>query len=391
MNDFIKRQYELRQNAWEQAKGLLDTAFTEGRDLTADEQQTYDRINEDIDARNATIERLEADFAREARAAEQRLSDGPVVREERQSDADILRAMARGEIREYTFEKRQMTTSTDAAVVPQDFWGMVESELITTGPALEPGVFTILRTDGAAPIKMPRQTAFSQATATAEGAVFTASNPTTDSVTISAFKYGTLVSTSRELLEDAGVDVQAFLARQIGVALGTAINSVVTLGTGTVEPRGIVPNASLGVTGGTGVSGAFTAAALISLAHSIDAAYARRPGVGFMLNRKTLGQLRAIQDGGGAFVYNPVVGGAETLLGYRVIQNPAMVDTAVNAKSVLFGDFSAFYVRTAGGLEIARSDDYGFATDTITWRASIRLDSVLPIDDAVKYFVGGTA
>jgi hypothetical protein len=73
MNDYINRQVEARARAWGEAKALLDHAAAEGRDLSATEQETYDRINADLDERTAVIERLQKDMDREVRAAEIRV------------------------------------------------------------------------------------------------------------------------------------------------------------------------------------------------------------------------------------------------------------------------------------------------------------------------------
>ncbi len=393
MESYIQRQQEERARAWEEAKGLLDAAAAENRDLTAEEQQTYDRISEDLDRRGAVIETLRADLEREARAAEVRIPE--ITRqpapEPRQSDADLLRALARGEIRSATFERRDMNTSDDSSVVPQGFYEVLQEQLIYAGPMLEPGIATILTTAMGNDIKVPRQTAFSNATATAEAAQFGESEPTFESFTLRAHKYGTLLQVSRELLEDSGIDLEGFLGRQFGHALGTAVNSVLTIGTGTVQPNGIVTASSAGKTGGTGVSGAFTADNLIDLAHSVDSAVARQPGVGFMMARATLGAVRKLKDDAGQYLYVPGVGTPDSLLGFRVIENPDVPAVAVDAKSVLFGDFSSYHIRRVGGVEIARSDQFAFDQDLVTFRAVVRLDGDLGQSANVKHFVGGTA
>ena len=113
-----------------------------------------------------------------------------------------------------------------------------------------------------------------------------------------------------------------------------------------------------------------------------------------MLNRGSLGAVRKLQDGGGNYIYNPVISGPDQLLGFPIFENPDMAAIALNAKSVLFGDFGAYHTRIVGaGVEVARSDDYAFANDLVTFRAQIRLDGALGGggSDAVKYFVGGTA
>ena len=67
MKEYIGRQVEQRQRAWEAAKALLDKAAAEKRDLTAEEEQSYQRINADLNERAARIEALKADAEREAK------------------------------------------------------------------------------------------------------------------------------------------------------------------------------------------------------------------------------------------------------------------------------------------------------------------------------------
>jgi len=390
--EFIKRQQEQRARAWEEAKALLDTAAGENRDLTADEQEKYDAINRDLDERAAVIERVRTDAEREARAAEMRLPEAPAPVAKRESDADILRSMVRGERRSVTFERRTMSTSADSSVVPTGFYEILQENLQYEGPMLRGDVVTLLNTTSGETIKVPTEASRSVATATAEAAVFTGTQPTFSSFDLKAHKYGALLQVSRELVEDAGIDIVGFIARQFAVAVGTAVNSVLTTGTGTVQPNGIANAAGSALTGGTGVSGAFTAANLITLAHAVDSAYAMRPRAGFMMRRATLGSVRSLQDGSGQFIYS--VGGAglpDTLLGYPVIENPYVPAVGTGAKSVLFGDFSSYHVRQVGGIEVARSEDYGFANDVITFRASVRLDGNLGQSAAVKAFYGAAS
>jgi len=66
---FIKAQAEARAKAWEEAKALLDSAAAEKRDLTAEEQSKFDRINADLDERAAAIETIRKAEEREAKAA----------------------------------------------------------------------------------------------------------------------------------------------------------------------------------------------------------------------------------------------------------------------------------------------------------------------------------
>jgi HK97 family phage major capsid protein len=387
MNDYINRQVEARARAWGEAKALLDHAAAEGRDLSATEQETYDRINADLDERTAVIERLQKDMDREVRAAEIRV---PEVAKP-STDQDLLRSLIAGEIRTATFERRQMTTSNDAGLVPQGFYDVMQEQLRYTGPFGNQEVgYTILNTASGEDIKVPTQTSFSTGSATAEAAAFVASNPGTSSLTLRSHKFGTLLTVSRELLQDSGVNVVDFLGRQAGNAIGNIVNQKLAVGTGTVEPNGIVTASALGKTGGTAVGGAFTADDLIDLVHSVDSQYASNRA-GFQMRRSTLAALRSLKDGEGRFIYDPTQGTQALVLGYPVFENPHVAAIGTSAKSVVFGSMPYYHVRQVGGVEIARSDDAFFTTDLVAFRVAIRLDGNLSQADSVKHFIGNAA
>jgi HK97 family phage major capsid protein len=387
MNDYINRQVEARARAWGEAKALLDHAAAEGRDLSATEQETYDRINADLDERTAVIERLQKDMDREVRAAEIRV---PEVAKP-STDQDLLRSLIAGEIRTATFERRQMTTSNDAGLVPQGFYDVMQEQLRYTGPFGNQEVgYTILNTASGEDIKVPTQTSFSTGSATAEAAAFVASNPGTSSLTLRSHKFGTLLTVSRELLQDSGINIVDFLGRQAGNAIGNIVNQKLAIGTGTVEPNGIVTASALGKTGGTAVGGAFTADDLIDLVHSVDSQYASNRA-GFQMRRSTLAALRSLKDGEGRFIYDPTQGTQALVLGYPVFENPHVAAIGTSAKSVVFGSMPYYHVRQVGGVEIARSDDAFFTTDLVAFRVAIRLDGNLSQADSVKHFIGNAA
>ena len=387
MIDYINRQVEERARAWNEAKALLDHAAAEGRDLSATESEQYDRINADLDERTAVIERLQKDADREARAAEIRVPEAPKPT----GDADVLRSLLAGEIRSAKFERRTMTTADDAGLVPQGFYDIMQEQLRYTGPFGNEDVgYTILNPAGGEDIKVPVQSTFSAGSATAEAAAFAVSNPDTSSLTLRSHKFGTLLTVSRELLEDSGIDIVGFLGRQAGNAIGNIVNEKLAVGTGTVEPNGIVTASALGKTGGTAVDGAFTADDLIDLVHSVDSQYAAN-GAGFQMRRSTLAALRSLKDDNGRFIYDPTQGTQALVLGFPVFENPhvAAVDNA--AKSVIFGSMPYYHVRQVGGVEIARSDDAFFTTDLVAFRVAIRLDGNLSQADSVKHFIGNAA
>ena len=68
---YIDRQVELRNRAWEEAKAILDVAEAEKRDLSAEEEVKYARINEDLGKRAEVISSLRADEEQPAAGARQ--------------------------------------------------------------------------------------------------------------------------------------------------------------------------------------------------------------------------------------------------------------------------------------------------------------------------------
>jgi len=394
MSEYIKRQHDLRQAAWHEAKHLLDTAAAEKRDLTGEEEEKYQKISDELDSRAQIIEQLKADEERAARldavAAEIRTDEEPAGDD---SDAEAIRALARGEVRSHTFEKRAVATTSVGAPVPTDFYSQVILKARLVGPMLD--VPTVMNTAGGETIQVPSLSAYSSSsTVTAQGANFSESDPTFNSfVNLGAFKYGFLIQVSREMIEDAGVDLTGFLADQIGNGLGYNVQNALTVGTGTVQPLGIAAAAGSGVTGGTGVSGAFTADNLIDLYYSLDGAARLLPGVGWMMNGASIGAVRKLRDDAGQYLFQPSLDGnaRDLLLGRPVYENPHMASAGTGNKSVLCGHFPSYMVRTVGGIRIDRSEEFAFSADLVTFRASMRVDGNLPQTSHVKYFAGGTA
>ena len=390
---YIDRQIELRNRAWEEAKALLDAAAAEKRDLSAEEEQKYARINDDLNKRSEIIKQLQADEARELNIAEATRGKRTVEEaREVQNDADLVRSLCRGEVRSVTFEKRDVLTSSTGAPVPTSFYDQIVEHMVVAGPMLQTS--TMINTAGGEALQIPRTSAYSTASLTAQGSAFSESDPTFQSfITLNAYKYGHLIQVSREMIDDSGVDLLGFLARQSGIAIGVAVNTALTTGTDSTMPNGIAVAAGSGVTGGTGVVGAFTADNLIDLSYSVNSAYRRMPGTGWMMATSALAATRKLKDTYGQYLFQPSLqaGQPDQLLGYAIYENPDVAAVGTSAKSVLFGNLREYYVRMAGGIAFERSDDYAFANDLITFRARVRIDGDLPQTAAVKYFIGGAS
>lgn len=388
MNEYIQRQVEQRQRVWEAAKALLDTAAEAKRDLTAEEESSYKKMNDELNERAARIDALKADAEREAKIEAATRDIVSQVRPETRApkgDEEVLRAMGRGELRGYTFETRDVVKTSTGSPVPTSFFNQVIAQARLVGPMLD--VATVLRTAGGENLQIPSQAGWSTAAITGEGTAIGESDPTFNSfITLGAYKYSFLLQLSRELIEDSGVDILGFIATQTGNAIGYAVNAALTTGSGSNQPNGIVTAAASAVTGTT--SGpTFSADDLVTLAYSLDGAARRLPGVGWMMNTASLGVVRKLKDNGGRYIFEPsLADGNDRVLNYPVFENPAMASNASATKSVIFGHLPSYYVRMAGGLRLDRSDDFAFNTDLVTFRATMRVDGNLPQTSHVKFY-----
>lgn len=406
-DDHIQKLRDERARVFHHMKDIADR--DQRGELRSEDEAAWQSANADYDRLTAAIERAERGNQHQAieeRYADQRIVQRPQFLTEQRvetpvvddSDEAILRRLASGEIRSWDFapERRDVLTSSSGAPVPTSFYGQLVEHLIVMTPMLDPSVVTILNTSGGENLQIPRTLAYSGGTITAQGAAMADADPTFQAfLTLGAFKYSSLVQVSSEMLTDSGVpDFTGYLARQMATSMATAVGNVLTRGTGTVQPTGIVTAAGTGVTGATATSGVFTADNLIDLSFAVNSSYRRSAKAGWMAQAATLGTIRKLKTTDGYYVYEPNIRGfgqPDRLLGFPIYENPDVAATGTAVQSVVFGDFGMFYVRQVGGVNLARSDEFAFSSDLVTFRCTWRGDSGLTHQGAVTTFRGGTA
>ncbi|MFD6554576.1 phage major capsid protein [Streptomyces sp. NPDC058398] len=420
MSDMVQRLRERRANVWEQMKGLADKAADENRAFEPSEQGSWDAMNDELDKLD---ERIKSALDTEQRAKEaddafDRLhgqggqrggaaaGGQAATRGEQQGGGDRgeeLRSFLRGERGRFydvnpngPVDYRSLTKGSATAggnTVPTSFYDRLIAHLIEVSAIMQAGA-TILNTNSGEVIQVPKTTAHSSASIVTEGNTIGASDPAFGQIPLGAYKYGTMIQVSRELLDDTGVDLEGYLAMQAGRALGNAFGAHAMTGTGTSQPRGVITDATLGVTGGTGVTGAFSGDNLIDLFFSVIAPYRASASCKWIMKDSTVANARKLKDTTGQYIWQPGLqaGSPDMILGKPVLTDPNVPATALSAKSLVFGDFSQFFVRFAGGVRFERSDDYAFNTDLVTFRALLRADcSLVDLTGAVKYFAGGAS
>lgn len=391
MSEFIAKQVEAKQKAWHEAKSILDAVEARGGEWTVEEQTKFDALSADIDRRNEAIE-VET---REAKVAEQIQATAINFKDATSSDneGDVLRKIALGEMRGYEFPmEKRITGSSTGAPVPTSFYNEIVKVARLVNPLLD--YATVINTTSGENLQIPSQATFSTAAIVGQGSTAAVSEPTFNAFkTLSSYKFYALAQISRELILDAGVDIVGFLAGQFGNAFAFTIADKIVNGTGTVEPTGFLTEAGTGVTGSTGVAGAFTADNVIDLIYSLDGAVRQSPSFAMLANSTSIAALRKLKDKNDRYLFE--VGDSkdrrDLVLGVPVIETPAMPSAGTGVRSLAVGDLKSLYIRNAGGLQVDRSDDFAFSADLSTWRATWRLDSRLIQTANIKVFRGGTA
>ena len=378
MSDFIKSQIDARNNLIAQAREVLDFAEAEKRGLSAEENQKIARIEADIDSADTAISTARSIADREARASEAAASFTPTTASVN-SDADILRSIANGEIRGYDFVKEARTLVPSSNTVGQSFYDQVFEIAQLVGPMLTTS--EVFNTTSGENLVIPTVTATSTSGSVAAAGTISESNPTFSSITLGAEKYGALVQVAQELVSDAGFNITSYIAQQLGTSLGLKVNDVLTTK---------LSSAAGSVVRGTATNFAAEYEDLVTLVYGIADGARVLPGLGFQMSKTGIAAARKMKDGSGAYIWtdSAVPGQAATLLGYPVYENPNVAAVGTAAKSVLFGHLPSFKVRVAGGMRVDQSADFAFNTDTVTYRGLMRVDGGLTHATHIGFYQG---
>lgn len=286
-------------------------------------------------------------------------------------------------------EKRDLLLTAPANFTPVSFYDQIVETMFETSAVLKAGA-TLVTTSTGEPLRIPRSTAIGTAGIVTEGGNIPESDPTLGVVTLGAYKYGLLVQVSTELLTDTGADLTGYLAREIGTAIGIATGNHFINGTGTGQPRGVLADTTAGATGpvGTTVSlGAQGTAGmgtdiLNALYGSLAEPYVTQGSTGFLMRSATLTAVRNLKGTTGDLVGNQYIAGSPA----PFYIDPAVPAMAANAKSIIFGDWSRYFVRMVNGIRFERSDDFAFGSDLVSFRCLLRVDGALVDTSGLKHF-----
>jgi HK97 family phage major capsid protein len=154
---------------------------------------------------------------------------------------------------------------------------------------------------------------------------------------------------TQSMLEDAGIDIEAWVANKVGEKLGRIEATAFFTGDGVGKPRGLLTYAT-GTTPGyieqivSGAATEVTADGLYNLVFSLKDYYTANAS--FLMKRLTVRDIVKLKDGNGQYMWQMgdiKAGVPANLLGYSVKRAEDMTTIAASALSIAFGDFKAAY------------------------------------------------
>ena len=204
-------------------------------------------------------------------------------------------------------------------------------------------------------------------------------------VSIGAYKLGTMIKVSEELLNDSVFDLESYISREFARRIGAKEEEAFFTGDGTGKPLGILATTGGAETGITAASAtAITADELIDLFYALKAPYRRNAVWG--LNDSTIKAIRKLKDNQGQYLWQPslTAGAPDLLLGKPVRTSAYMPAIAADAKTIAVGDFSYYWIADRQGRSFKRLNELYAATGQVGFLASQRVDGKLILPEAIK-------
>ncbi len=207
-------------------------------------------------------------------------------------------------------------------------------------------------------------------------------------VSIGAYKLGTLIKVSNELLNDSVFNLEAYISKEFGRRCGAKEEEAFFNGNGTGKPTGILDATYGAITGvTTDAVDKITADEIIDLFYSLKAPYRKRAV--WVLNDSTVKAIRKLKDGNGNYLWQPALteGTPDTILGRPVYTSAYMPSIAASARTVIFGDLSYYWVADRQGRTFKKLSELYATTDQTGFMATQRVDGKLILREAVKVLV----
>lgn len=376
---------EKRSTVWNAAKAFLDSHRTGKGTLTAEDDATYSKMEQEINDLGKEISRLERQEQLEAELSKpvnKPLTSKPGMDKEleektgRASNAykTAMLDAFRSNFKRVSNVLQEGVDADGGYLVPEEYdhrlIDILEEENIMRTLA------TKITTSGEHKINIAATKP--AASWIEEGGALTWGDATFDQILLDAHKLHVAIKVTEELLYDNAFGLENYIITQFGKALANAEEDAFLNGDGTGKPLGL-----FAATGGGHIVCTLTAAIksddMLDLVYALKRPY--RKDAAFILNDQTLSVLRKLKDNNGAYIWQPSyqAGEPDKILGYSV-HTSAYAPT----DAIAFGDYGYYNIGDRGSRSFSELRELFAGNGMIGYVAKERVDGKLILPEAVQ-------
>lgn len=395
----MKDLIEKRAKAWEAAKAFLESRRGGNGVLSAEDSETYDRMEKEVTDLTREIERKRREkeiddmlskptgvplTTRPGGAAEN--GTEKVGRASDQYRKDMLTAMRTG-FRKISNVLEEGTDANGGYLVPTEW----DSRLIDV--LTEENIFRALATTITTSGEHKINIAGTKPAAAwiEEGGALTFGDATFDQIVLDAHKLHVAVKVTEELLYDNAFNLENYIITQFGKALGNAEEEAFLNGDGKGKPTGIFAETGGGQTAVTLSGTKIATDDLLTLIYALKRPY--RKNASFVLNDQILAAVRKLKDANGAYIWQPSyqAGEPDRICGYEVHTSAYAPAMEAGKPVMAFGDFSYYNIGDRGTRSVQILRELFAGNGMVGYVAKERVDGKLVLPEAVQIMKAGGA
>ena len=377
---------EKRAKAWETAKAFLDAKRNADGFVSAEDAATYEKMETDVQNLTAEIERLARQQAIDdklAQATSTPITMQPNAQMETESAKPFRERTAyknamvdalRTNFRKVSDVLQEGVDADGGYLVPVEYDNrliqVLEEENIMRALA------TKITTSGEHKINIAATT---PATLwVEEGGALTFGDATFDQKFVDSHKLHVAIKVTEELLYDSAFDLEKYILTQFGKALANAEEDAFLNGDGKGKPYGVFDATTGGIKAGN-LAADIKADDIFDLIYKLKRPY--RKGASFIMNDKTIAQIRKLKDNNGQYLWQPslVAGEPDQIAGYKVRTSGYAPENAIS-----FGDYSYYNIADRGARSFKTLNELFAGNGMVGFVAKERVDGLLLLPEAVQ-------
>lgn len=324
----LKALIEKRNALVEEINKVFETAETETRALTSEEQDLFKSTTQELKDLDTTIQ-----MAKEARS----LEEVDVPQEERKAveadeKAEDVEARA---FEQLIRENRtgEMAKSDNGAVIPTT----IANRILDTVKQIAPLYNLATKFNVKGKLDFPVAKKAITTTYADEFTALTYSNVGFDKRTLDGFLVGALSKVSVSLINNSQFDIVSYVVNKVAESIALFLEKEIISGVGTDKMTGVLTDTLVKKV--ETVSDVPTADEFIAVQVEVPQQY--QAGAMWLVSNKTLLAMRKMKDTNERyFLQNDLTNG----FGYTFLGKPVMVSDQMTDNNVVYGDFSGYFI-----------------------------------------------